>query len=88
MKIDRGTVLVLLLGVVVGVLLGSLLLALYYTADTSIEYFEDGSFVLRGCNPWAICRDSSIGIDTPWEDILPAPLDQAAYYLVELFLKG
>ena len=75
----------LLAGMMVGAILYGVLAGTAALLDLSWYHFEDGSFRLTGCNPFALCSD--IGIDTPWEDLLPYPLDQAAYYLVQIIFK-
>lgn len=34
---------------------------LWYVFDMQLTRFEDGSFVLQGCNPTAVCAESNGG---------------------------
>lgn len=65
-------------------------IAPYQTGETAL--FEDHSYIVTvanrsygGCIPFGLC--SEIGIDSPWEDYLPKPLDSLAYWLVDMFIK-
>ncbi len=54
-------------------------------------YFEDGSWIrtsddwtFSGCDPFQLC--STIGIDTPWEDIFTNQADvEFAYWVVGMY---
>ena len=64
--------------------------AQYQTGENAL--FEDHSYIFTvgglsysGCIPFGLC--SPIGIDSPWEDFLPSPLDSLVYWLIDMFIK-